>query len=135
MAFPFDGPELKGEARTEGVTSRNLSRSRQAASFGQGIRTQADQVGHEEKQAADLGCEAVRGERKGPGVGHRLGCWLGPRGPFRLEPPGQCGEALGFEHFSHGGGAQAHPLFFERGADLVDGAVLLAQFDDQLPSG
>ena len=56
-------------------------------------------------------------------------------GAFVIAPPRQRSEPLGFEDFPHAGRTQGAVALLERLANLINGMVLLAQLDDEVPSG
>lgn len=53
---------------------------------------------------------------------------------FLVATAGQWGEPFGFENLAHGRGAEGNLPFLEDLADVVDGVILLAEGDDQIPS-
>lgn len=101
----------------------------------QGVHLQTNEVGEEQEESAATGREAARGERKRADIGHGFDGGVGVAGPFFIESAGQWGEALLFEHFPHGRGAERNVVFFESLADFIDGVVALAQGNDQIIGG
>src|SRR6266516_746852 len=83
------------------------------------------------EQAAALGEEAARAQRKSAHIGHGLSSGMGELRTFLIQAPGQRGETLGLKDLANRRGAQGKLLRLEGFADFIDRMVLLAQRNDE----
>ena len=130
VALALDGPQLEGESGAQGMAGRDHARPRQCGMLGECLDIEADEIGDEQEEAADLSGEVARGEREGAHIGDSFRGRPDGGGPLFVEAARQWGEALGFEHFAHCGGAERRAGLLERGTDLVDRVVALSEGDD-----
>jgi hypothetical protein len=135
MALALDGAQLQRQASAQRVRRGNHPGARQPRYARQRLQVQPGQQRREQKQPAEARVELAWRQRELPHVGHRLGARAHAWGALLVQAPRQGGEAFGLEHFAHGGGAQRQRTLLQRLADLVDGVVGLAQFNDELTRG
>lgn len=127
VALALDRPELEGECGTQGMAGRDHARSGQRGMLGERLDIEADEIGNEQEEAADLSGEVTRGEREGAHIGDGFGGRADGGGPLFVEATRQWSEALGLEHFADCSGAERRAGLLERGTDLVDRVVALSE--------
>src|SRR5262249_44886596 len=99
------------------------------------IEADLSQRGDEEKEPAKLGADCPWFEVQGPNVRAIGRSRLGASGPLGIAAPCQFGESLLAEDVAHGSWSPRDPFILERFADVVDGLILLAEFNDPLSNG
>jgi hypothetical protein len=99
------------------------------------IEPNLSQRGEEEKEAAELGADCPWFEAQGPNIGAIGRCGLGAWRTLGISAPRQFCEPLLAEDLAHGGRSPRDPLFLEGFTDVVDGLVLLAEFNDSSSNG
>jgi hypothetical protein len=109
------------------VGCRDHLRSGEASTLGEFVELKPEEVWHKEEETAAAGGELPRSQGEVGAVGDRLdgGPWAVRS--FFVEASGQGGKPLLLEHLTDGGGAEAHSLFAEDLADLINGVVLLSE--------
>jgi len=95
--------------------------------LGELFELEPEKVRQKEKKTAAAGGELAGSHGEVGEIGDRLDGRARLRGSFLVEAAWQGSKPFLFEHLTHGGGAEAYPLFAEGLADLINGVVLLAQ--------
>ena len=133
VAMTCVAEELQGQERPQGARGRDHRGSGEPILLQQGIQLGRDQVGQEEEQAAEVGVDSSRCQVELADVGHIGHDGMKSLRSFVVPTTGQFGEALWLQDRRHRGRAERLTVAGEGTADIVDGAVLLSQGDDQFP--
>ena len=108
------------EGGQQALQGRNHTRARQLGAFSQCLRIETNEVGDEQKQAANARRKLARGKRKLARIGDSLDSWADACGPLVIATAREAGKSFCRQHFADGGGTQRRSLRLEFLADLVD---------------
>lgn len=132
VTFPFQGPELEGETRAQGVGCGDHLGSRQTRCLGDLVDMKAYKVRDKKEQPAARGQKMTRRHREAPGIGHRFDGGTEEARPFLVEAAWESGKSFFPEYFANCCGTQGKILLLESLADLIDGVILLSQSHDEI---
>ena len=132
MQVALGAKQLEGEQTAQGMSGRDHLRAGQSAAANDAIEVEFGQRGQEQEQAAELGAERPWFEVQGTHVGAIGGGRLDARGPLVVPAAWQLDKAFLTKDGAHGDGGALDTFRLQGFADIVDGLVLLAEFDDPL---
>src|SRR5271166_5415303 len=117
------------------MAGRDHLRAGKSAASNHAIEANLSQRGEEEKEAAELGADCPWFEAQGPYVSAIGRCGLGAWRPLGIAAPRQFCEPFLAEDLAHSSRSSRDPFFLEGFTDVVDGLILLAEFNDSLSNG
>jgi len=130
MAYAGTGKHLEAQQRSHGAGRRNHLGPRETRPFHDVVEREAGEIGEEQEQTAERGTENSRAQIELSAIGDRRNLGTYPQWTFFVASTGESGETLLPEDRRDGGGASQNIVLRKGTADVVDGEVLFAQFDD-----
>jgi hypothetical protein len=135
VTLALDRPQLEGQGRPQGVAGGNHLRAREPRGLGELGEVEANEVRHEQEEAAAARLDPPGRQGEGAHIRHGFHGGPRPRGPFLVPATREGRKPFGLEHFPHRRRAERQPALREGLADLVHGVVPFAQGDDRVARG
>ena len=135
VALPLDGPQLQGQRRSRGVAGRDHLRARQPASWMAPSRFSRTRSGTNRNRPPQAVVNRRGASEKPRDIGDRLDRRPRTRRALVVQAPGSGAKPSAFRTSRTAVGLSGCCCSLRAFADLVDGVILLAQIDDQIPRG